>query len=373
MSIEIHGVCDERFEPLREAFAANFEAGLELGASVAATWRGEPVLDLWAGWADVAETRAWERDTVAPIASTTKIMVTLCLLILVDAGRIDLNAPIASYWPEFAAGGKERVTVRDLFTHQAGAPGFTPPVESSLFLDWEASVARIAAEPHWFGGERRSVYHGGTYGLIGGELIRRVDGRLPTQFYREEVAAPARLDFHLGLAEVPDPDRVAEIKRHPISGPPPTGLLLRLASSVIPSAGVAPWEGKNLSANGVANARSIARGCAIFAGAGMLDGRRYLSPELVGESHREQARGPCPYLGDLRMGLGFGLNSESFHYPSDDGYGWGGSGGSVGWMDARLGYSFSYAPNNFLSDPHLDDRVDRLRTAMREIAAGLPS
>ncbi len=94
---------------------------------------------------------------------------------------------------------------------------------------------------------------------------------------------------------------------------------------------------------------------------------------MVDEAHQVQASGQCPYLGDLRMGLGFGTNSESFHYPSADGYGWGGTGGSVGWMDTRLGYSFSYAPNNFLADPHLDNRVERLRTAMRQIAADLPS
>ncbi len=375
MTVELHGFCDPRFLPVKQAFAENFETGLELGASVAATWRGQPVVDLWAGWADVAETRAWERDTVVPVSSTTKIMVTLCVLMLVDAGRIDLDAPIATYWPEYAAGGKGGVTVRDLLTHQAGAPGFTPAVEASLFLDWEASAARIAAEPHWFGGERRVIYHGPTYGLIGGELIRRVDGRLPTRFFHEEVAAPAGLDFYLGLAEVPDPSRVAEVKRPARSGAPPLpeGLLGRLIGSVIPSEGIPPPATKNLSANGVTNARSIARGCAIFAGAGVLDGRPYLSPALVAESYREQAHGRCPYLGELRMGLGFGRNSESFHYPSADGYGWGGTGGSVGWMDTRLGYSFAYAPSNFLADPHLDKRVERLRAAMREVAADLPS
>ncbi len=228
MTIEVHGFCDPRFEPLKAAFIANFEADQELGASIAATWRGEPVVDLWAGWADVAKTRPWERDTLTPVFSTTKMMVTLSLLMLVDQGQIDLDAPIATYWPAFAAGGKEAVTVRDLFTHQAGAPGFTPPVSTSIFLDWEASAARIAAEPHWFGGERRVIYHGGTYGLIAGELIRRVDGRMPAQFFRDEVSGPAGLDFHYGLAEVPNPSRVAELLRFAAPpGPPPEGLLGR--------------------------------------------------------------------------------------------------------------------------------------------------
>ena len=374
MTAELHGFCDPRFLPVKQAFAENFEAGLELGASVAATWRGEPVVDLWAGWADVAKTRAWDRDTVVPVSSTTKIMVTLGLLMLIDAGRIDIDGSIATYWPEFAAGGKDGVTVRDLFTHQAGAPGFTPPAPASLFLDWEASTARVATESHWFGGERRVIYHGSTYGLIGGELIRRVDGRSPTQFFHEEITTPAGLDFYLGFADVPDPRRLAEVTPLPRpGGGPPDGLLGRLSGSVMRTEGLSPPATKNLSANGVSNARSIARLCAIFATGGVLDGRRYLSPALVAESYREQAHGHCPYLGEIRLGLGFGLNSVSFHYPSDDGYGWGGTGGSVGWMDTRLGYSFSYAPNNFLADPHLDKRVERLRAAMREVAADLPS
>ena len=375
MTVEIHGFCDPRFERLKAAFGANFEADLELGASVAATWRGEPVVDLWAGWADVAKTRAWDRDTMVPVASTTKMMVTLCLLMLVDRGRIDLDAPIATYWPDFAAGGKERVIVRDLFTHQAGAPGFSPPVSASIFLDWEASAARIAAEPHWFKGERRVIYHASTYGLIAGELIRRLSGRAPAQFFREEVAAPAGLDFHFGLAEVPEPGRVAQLRLPAAQppGPPPEGLLARLLGSVLPAEGVRPPETLNPSGNGVTTARAISRGCAIFAGAGVLDGTRYLSSALVDEAYREQAYGECPYLGPFRVGLGFGLDGRGFNYPSADGYGWGGAGGSSGWMDTRLGYSFGYAPNNFGGLPHLDDRNERLKGALRAVVADLSS
>ena len=273
MTIEVHGFCDPRFEPLKAAFVANFEADQELGASIAATWRGEPVVDLWAGWADVAKTRPWERDTLTPVFSTTKMMVTLSLLMLVDQGQIDLDAPIATYWPAFAAGGKEAVTVRDLFTHQAGAPGFTPPVSASIFLDWEASAARIAAEPHWFGGERRVIYHGGTYGLIAGELIRRVDGRMPAQFFRDEVSGPAGLDFHYGLAEVPNPSRVAELLRFAAPpGPPPEGLLGRVVGSYRLAEGLTPVMTMNPSNNGLANARSIARGNASSPAAGCWTG-----------------------------------------------------------------------------------------------------
>ena len=157
----------------------------------------------------------------------------------------------------------------------------------SLFMDWEASAARIAAEPHWFGGERRVIYHGGTYGLIGGELIRRVDGRLPAQFFREEVATPAGLDFHFGQADVPNPSRIAELSRPPgPPGPPPDAppLLARVLGSYIAVEGIRPTMGMNPSNNGLANARAIARGCAIFAGGGALDGKRYLSSAMVDEA-----------------------------------------------------------------------------------------
>ncbi|HUO11467.1 MAG TPA: serine hydrolase domain-containing protein, partial [Caulobacteraceae bacterium] len=310
MSAQLHGFSDERFLPLRDAFAANFEDGLEVGASLCVTLHGETVVDLWAGWADVAQTRPWEKDAIAPVSSTTKIAVTLLLLMLVDRGLIELDAPIATYWPQFAQGGKARVTVRDLFTHQAGAPGFTPGVDTPIFLDWEASVARVAAEPHWFGGERRVIYHAFTYGLIGGELIRRVDGRMPARFFREEVAERAGLDFHFGMAEVPRPALVAETTplAPPEAQPEAEALLQRLLGSIRWVDSVSPKATLNPSGNGLAGARAIARLCAIFAGGGVFGGTRYLSSSLVDEARREQANGKCPYLGWLRMGLGLGLN-----------------------------------------------------------------
>jgi CubicO group peptidase (beta-lactamase class C family) len=128
MTVEVHGFCEERFLPLREAFAANFADGNEVGASFAATLQGEPVVDLWAGHADFARTRPWERDTTVLLMSTMKIPLILSFLMLVDRGQIALDATVATYWPEFAAGGKDRVTVREAMTHRAGVPGFEPPV-----------------------------------------------------------------------------------------------------------------------------------------------------------------------------------------------------------------------------------------------------
>jgi CubicO group peptidase (beta-lactamase class C family) len=374
MSVEIHGFCDERFQPLKEAFAANFEDGQEVGASIALLVRGEPLVDLWAGWADRSRTRRWERDTLAPVTSTSKVVAALSLLMLIDRRRVELNAPVAIYWPAFAQGGKAQVTVRDVLTHQAGVPAFDPPITGSLARDWEAVTARLAAEPHWFGGERRLMYHGATFGLIAGELVRRVDGRPLPRFFFEEAARPAGIDFHFGVADLAEPYRLAEPVdfRAPGAGAePPPGLLRRWVASVRGAADVPAWETLNYSINGLGNGRSLARFGAIFAASGALDGVRYLSGALAAEACREQASGVCPYLGSASFGLGFGLNSRGFRYPSTDGCGWGGAGGSRVILDPKLGYSFGYTPNKMDEDALRDHRVAHINDALAAVVAEL--
>jgi len=200
MSVELHGFCDPRFQPLKDAFAANFEDGLEVGAPVAMTHHGRPVVDLWAGHADFARTRAWEKDTIVLVFSSTKVPLALCMLKLIDEGRVELDAPVATYWPEFAAGGKDHVTVREAMSYRGGVPGFEPPIPFEALRDWRAMTANLAAQTHWFGGEARLCYHPVTHGFLLGEIIRRVDGRMPSQFFRETFAEPAG-DQHLSLWE----------------------------------------------------------------------------------------------------------------------------------------------------------------------------
>jgi CubicO group peptidase (beta-lactamase class C family) len=215
MSIEVHGFCDERFAPMRTAFVTNFEKDLEVGASLAMTYRGRTVLDLWAGYADLERTRPWQEDTIAVVASTTKIPMVVALLMVIDRGLIELDQTVAHYWPEFAQGGKGAVTVRDVLTHQAGVPGLDPPSTFEVLCDWSAVTARIAAEPLWFGGQRRVCYHSHTFGLLAGELVRRVDGRRPRQFIREEIAERIGADFQVGLGDKADMGRVAEARWPP--------------------------------------------------------------------------------------------------------------------------------------------------------------
>jgi CubicO group peptidase (beta-lactamase class C family) len=192
MTVEISGFCDARFEPMGDAFKANFDDGHELGASLALTHRGKAVVDLWAGWADVDRKKPWKKDTIVQVFSTTKIMLIMSVLTLVDRGKLKLGLPVGHYWPEFAQGGKDKVTVRDFLTHQGGVPAFVPPVTFEDMHHWRRMTAHIAAQPHRFEGRKVLCYHPVTYGYVLGELIRRVAGRMPSRFFRQEIARRAR-------------------------------------------------------------------------------------------------------------------------------------------------------------------------------------
>lgn len=349
MNIKIHGDCDERFLPLREAFAANFADGLEIGASLAATWRGRLVVDLWAGFRDPARTLPWEENTIVNVTSTTKVMAVISLLMLVDRGQIALDERVACYWPEFGQGGKAEVTVRDALTHRAGVPGFEPPATAAMALDWDAITTRLAAEPHWFAGKRRLCYHTLTYGYLLGELIRRVDGRLPSQFFREEIAEKIGADFQLKLLSATDRPRIAKLGL-PEDTDAEDAFMAKLLQAIdwADTSNLHRLMAENPGVNGFGNGRSIARVCAIIANGGILGGVRFLSEDMIAEAGREQAYEHCPYTGWLRIGLGLGLDSKEYPAPAPTMLHWGGYGGSWAGMDHRAGVSFGYAPNNWV-------------------------
>ena len=372
MTVEISGFCEERFAPLKEAFRSNFDDGLELGASLALTHGGRMVVDLWAGWANPRQTRPWEKDTIVCVFSTTKIMVTMATLMLVDRGLIELDAPVARYWPEFGQGGKEAVTVRDALIHQAGVPGFSPPVSFEALNDWAAITALLAATPHWFEGERVLCYHELTFGFLLGELIRRVDGRRPAQFFHEELAVKAGADFQFGLTSKSEMSRLASL-RHPSLGleSVPDELFVRVHNSV-GQGDLTSWEHLNAdipASNGYGNGRSIARLCAILAMGGELDGVRYLSGSMVEEAAREQVCSDDSKFGLMRFGLGFGLDHPVFPAPSPSSLHWGGYGGSWGLMDPKAGVSLGYAPNNMIIDFEAlqDPRLQRFSDALEKL------
>ena len=377
MSDSIEGWCDEQFAPIADAFRANFADGLEIGASVGATWRGKTVVEMWGGWADPDRTRPWARDTVINVASTTKILLITGFMMLVDREKVELDAPVARYWPEFAQGGKAHVTVRQALSHGAGVPGFDQPVPFDLQFDWDAMTTRLAREPHWFEGEPRLVYHPFTYGWLLGELIRRVDGRPPAQYLQDEVAGPAGLDFLVFRETTTDPDRYA-IPDVPLPGPRPQGdsLAARIMRSFEPGDRFRLRFTPQPAASGFSNGRDIARLCAIWAMNGELDGHRYLGPQWVAEASRLQSRGQCPLLGWMNQGLGFGLDRPEFPAPTPTAFHWGGIGGSMGIMDPACQLSLGYAPNNWKAATTNDDRIGdpraaRMFKAFRKVAAAL--
>src|SRR5215207_5136499 len=211
----IQGTCDERFAAVRDAMAATFDQGLDVGASVAVTVDGELVVDLWGGHTDEARTAEWQRDTITNVWSTTKTMTALSALILADRGGIDLHAPVARYWPEFAAAGKDAVEVRHLLGHTSGLAGWQEPIDVETFYDWEKATSLLAAQAPWWEPGTASGYHAITQGYLVGEVIRRAIGRTVGQFFAEEVAGPLGADFHIGT----DPAHFGRIAN--VIPPPP--------------------------------------------------------------------------------------------------------------------------------------------------------
>lgn len=373
MSDEIKGFCAKRFRPLEDAFRKNFEDGLEIGASLGVTWRGKMVVDLWAGFANPKRTRRWRKHTLVPVNSVTKIMILMCVYMLIDRGKLRLDEPVCKYWPEFAQGGKDKVTVRDFITHQGGVPGFVPAATFEELVSWKLATAHIAAQPHRFGGQKVLCYHPVTYGYVLGELVRRVDGRMPAQFFRDMIKEPAGLDFHMGLTSWFDLLRIAE----PTPLVTPTREENALAAEILGDSSVyndkiRTW--KFLSAQmpsvlGFGNGRSVARAGAILANRGRLGWKRYMSKEMVDEVGREQVYGEDLYIGPIRWGLGVGLDSKEFQAPSPTTFHWGGLGGAWIMMDPATRVSLGYAPNRFASfaESPDDKRVWRFIEAMREL------
>ncbi len=363
--LPIRGECDPHFRDVRDAFAATFTSGREVGASFAATVDGRMVVDLWGGHADKARTRPWERDTIVNVFSTTKAMTALAAHVLVDRGLVDLDAPVARYWPEFAAGGKETLPVRHLLTHQAGLAALRDRLPVEALYDWTRMTTTLAAETPWWEPGSASGYHAVTFGFLVGEVVRRVAGMTPGTFFREEIARPLGADFHIGLAPREDP-RVAEMiapsldevaAAGPAAAIDPESLLGKVMGNPPVSPGVAnrpAWRRADIpAANGHGNARSVARVLAALACGGTLDGVRLLAPATVAKAIEQQWYGRDLVLGfPMRWGLGFMLASPTLPLgPSPRAFGHGGWGGSLGIADPDARVSWAYVMNKMTPGP----------------------
>src|SRR5258706_3582504 len=216
MAIHTAGFVADPFAAARDAFEANLASGADVGASFCATLEGETVVDLWGGFDDAARTRPWVKDTIVNVYSTTKTMTALTALLIADRGELDFDAPVARYWPEFAANGKARVKVSHVMSHAAGLSGWKEKVGKHDLYDWEKMTSLLAAQaPYWEPGTACG-YHALTQGYLVGEIVRRITGRSLGTFFRQEVAEPLGADFHIGLPASEDA-RVAELI------PPPPG------------------------------------------------------------------------------------------------------------------------------------------------------
>lgn len=354
-AVPVQGHCAERFEPLRQCFEALFERDEDLGASLALTIDGEFVADLWGGHADEARTRPWQRDTLTHVWSTTKTMVTLCALVLADRGELDLDAPVARYWPEFAAAGKGGVLVRHLLGHTSGVSGWAQPVSAADLCDWERSTALLAAQAPWWTPGTASGYHALNYGHLVGEVVRRISGLKPGAFLERHIAGPLRADFHIGLP-ASEADRVARVVPPPplpidLATLDPHGPMFRTLANPLPDATVSftrAWcEADIGAANGHGHARSVARIQSAVACGGAVDGVRLLSPRTIERIFEPQADGTDLVLGlPMRMGLGYGLPVDTLPFiPPGRVAFWGGWGGSIVIVDADRRLCFAYMMN----------------------------
>lgn len=351
---EIHGTCKPGFEGVQAAFAANFDQGLELGASACVTLHGETVVDIWAGDAD-EHGRPWEQDTIVNVWSTTKTMAATALLVLADRGELDLDAPIASYWPEFAANGKDTITMAQVMGHTAGLPGFDPAIAAADLYDQDVCAANLAAQAPWWEPGTMSGYHLITQGYLEAEVVRRITGRTIGDYFRTEVAEPLGADFHIGLPEseegrvgyvVPPVDPLGAVE-----GADLDSIAVRAAMSC-PVTGTEQntraWRAAEIpAAGGTGNARSVARVHSALANGGTVDGVRILSPEGVDRIFVEQCHQTDAVLGvKMRLGTGFGLMNDLIPLSANPrSCFWGGWGGSICLIDVDAGLSIAYVMN----------------------------
>jgi CubicO group peptidase (beta-lactamase class C family) len=363
---------------VREAFGANFARGREVGASFAVSVDGRLVVDLWGGFADAARTRPWERDTIVNVFSTTKALTALCAHVLVDRGVLELDAPVAAYWPEFAEAGKARLPLRHLLTHQAGLAAIRAPLPRGALYDWGAMTAALAAEAPWWEPGSASGYHALTFGHLVGEVVRRTSGRTPGAFLREEITGPLRADFHVGLpvredarvAEMIPPTPAEAAAAGPETAVDPESLLGKLLRNppVTPALANEPaWRRAELpAANGHGNARSVVRVLSALACGGTLDGVRLLGPDTLARAITPQWTGRDLVLDlPMRWGLGFMLSSPVLPLgPNPRTFGHGGWGGSLGIADADARVAWAYVMNKMSPGTTGDSRAAGMLAAL---------
>jgi CubicO group peptidase (beta-lactamase class C family) len=364
---EVRGSYDDRFAGVRDALAQHLDAD-ELGASIAVDLDGETVVDLWGGYRDEARTTPWTQHTLVNVWSTTKTVLNLAALMLVDRGDLDLYAPVGDYWPEFSAKGKKNVEVRHLMSHTSGVSGWEQPFSIRDMYDWETSTERLAQQRPWWEPGTASGYHANNQGHLVGEVIRRITNKTFKRFVAEEIAGPLGADFQVGARE-PDWDRIAPVVPPP---PPdvdfrtldPESVVVRTYTGPVASAKAAnspDWRRANLGAlNGHSNARGVLDVMRVMSLGGEAGGVRLLSPKTIDLVFEQQADGVDLVLGEpFRWGMGYCLGSPVVPYvPEGRTFFWGGWGGSMIIMDLDRRLTISYMMNRMAGGILGSDRAE---------------
>jgi len=357
----VSGFVAEDFEKVRDAFTANFTQRGEVGAALHVTVGGVPVVDLWGGAADAAQTRPWTPDTLVNVWSTTKGWLALAMHMLADQGRLDFDAPVSKYWPEFAQKGKESVLVRHLLTHTAGLPAPSMRLPHDAVYDWERMAKSLEQSKLFWKPGSQCGYHAGTFGWLNGEVLRRITGMSAGQFIRTQIAAPLKADVYVGLkgAEL---ERTAETIPFSALAYLVFRLSLRIRSRMALMAFTNPPRPSNLantlrwreaeipSSNGHASARGLARLYTLLAVGGEVEGVRLLSAPAVKLAGQEQVRGKDVILGmPTRRTLGYLLSGGG---PVDPipltAFGHPGMGGSLGFADPSNRLAMGYVMNHMV-------------------------
>ena len=373
----VSGSTSPRFDAVREAFARSFADGLELGAALAVVVDGETVVDLWGGHRTLDRSAAWQADTLVNVWSVGKGVMALAIAMLADRGQLDYAAPVATYWPEFAAKGKGAITVDQLMSHQAGLDGLNVPMADDDIFNWQRVVDALAAmAPLWPPGSR-CVYHPLTYGFLSGELIRRIDGRSPGRFIADEIAKPLQLDLHIGLA-AGDDARAAQMS----AGAKAYDWVRQGEQSAYPHAFRNPsldasapnqraWRAAEIpGANAHSDARSLARLYGALARGGELDGVRLLSAQGLANAVAVRFDGlDAAFQAPTVFGAGFRRDAVGFGpHVGPGNFGHTGWGGSVAFADPARGLGFAFVTNHLLGfDDGVDPRRQRVLDAVYQV------
>ena len=363
----VEGHCDSRFTLVREAFRENFASRGELGAAVTVTVDGKAVVDLWGGVADRVSGRPWSRDTMVIVFSCTKAATALCAHMLVARGDLDLDAPVARYWPEFAAAGKHAIPVRMLLNHQSGLAAIDEPLPGAAIYNWDTMTAALAAQaPHWEPGSAHG-YHAATFGWLVGEVVRRISGRSLGTFFREEVAGPLGLDFWIGLPEALEM-RVAPVRMAPLTGEttpitramanrgtltskafmnPPGLLTARQVNARALHAAEVP------AANGIATARGLAGMYTALACGGRIGAVELVDRDTLQAMATVESEGddrvlliPTRFASGFMKSIDNGRQGDSAVLgPNPAAFGHAGAGGSIGMADPTARVAIGYVMN----------------------------